>query len=187
MKTEHIYIVFSKTGTWLSRSIGVVTGSDYTHVSLSLDSSFETMYSFGRLNPNNPFIGGLAIENLYTGVYRNSPCCQCLIYKVPVTKNQLALLKYELNSHLVMNEKVKYRYNFIGLFAVLMDKPLKRDRHFFCSEFVSTLLSKSDIWHSPKVPELTRPTDLIEITDKEIVYEGLLTGLYNLNTVEIAL
>ena len=187
MKTQYIYIVFSKTGTWLSRSIGVVTGSNYTHVSLSFDSQFDKMYTFGRLNPNNPFSGGLTIENLHTGVYKNSPYCQCLIYKIPVTEDQLILLKNELDLHLNLNKEIKYKYNFAGLFAVLMDKPLKREKHFFCSQFVSLLLSKSDIWHSPKVPELTRPTDLIEISDKEILYEGLLTELYNTNLVQLAL
>ena len=54
-----------------------------------------------------------------------------------------------------------------------MNKPLKRENHFFCSEFVTTLLNTSGIWTSPKLPELTRPTDLVEIENKNILYKGL--------------
>lgn len=168
-----IYIVFSKTGTWLSRSIGVVTNSDYTHVSLSFDPTFTTMYSFGRLNPNNPFVGGLTIENLHAGVFQKSDYCQCMIYEIPVTNTQFIAIQDEVNRYFELNNNIKFKYNFIGLFAVLVNKPLKRENHFFCSEFVTTLLNTSGIWTSPKLLELTRPTDLVEIENKNILYKGL--------------
>lgn len=188
MEETCIYLVFSRTGTWLSRSIGAVTRSNYTHVSLSFDSNFDNMYSFGRLNPNNPFSGGLTKENLQKGVFKKSPNCKCLIYKVPVTETQLVALKKELDHYITLNNEAKYKYNFLGLFAVLMDKPIKRKRHFFCSQFIALLLIKSTIWESPKVPELTRPTDLILISEKEIFYEGLVNNINysNLDLTQVA-
>lgn len=168
---SYIYIVLSKTGTWLSKSIGKVTNSEYTHVALSLDSEFNKMYTFGRLNPDNPFVGGLTIENLYDGVYKKFSGCKCLIYRLWVTNEQLESLKREIKFYL--DSDIEYKYNFIGLFAVLLDKPLKRKEHYFCSEFITTLLENSDIWKSDKVPELTRPMDLLSINNKEIIYEGL--------------
>lgn len=165
-----IYLVFSKSGTWLSKSIGKVTNSKYTHVSLSLDDNFDNMYSFGRINPNNPIIGGLVKESLYEGVYKRFLDSQCLIYRIWVTEEQLNDLKKELE--LYLNSTIRYRYNFIGLFAVLLDKPIKREKHYFCSEFVTTLLGKSNIWKGEKVPELTRPMDLVRMENKEVYYEG---------------
>lgn len=179
MGDDYIYIVLSKTGTWLSRSIGIVTRSNYTHVALSLDDRFDTMYSFGRKNPNNPFYAGLTIENINNVVYQN-PYCTCLIYKIPVTKKQLELLKKEINKYLTST--IKYKYNFIGLFAVLFNIPLKRENYYFCSEFVSTLLSASTIWYSPKVPELTRPSDLVKIPNGQVFYKGFINNFtYNIN------
>ena len=170
MNESHIYLVFVKTDTLLSRSIGVITKSEYTHVALSLDSNFENMYTFGRIKPNNPFFAGLTIENFHTGIYQRSVNCPSLIYKIPVSAKQLDKLIEELNKYYSSDKK--YKYNFLGLFAVLMDKSWKRDNHYFCSEFITYLLSKSDIWHSPKEPELTKPCDLINITNKEIFYKG---------------
>lgn len=177
MDEAYIYIVLSKTGTWLSRSIGYVTKSSYTHVSLSFDNKFDNMYSFARKNPNNPFNAGLTVENINNVVYSN-PYCTCLIYKIPVTLKQLDLLKSELDTYL--DSANLYKYNFLGLFAVLFNKPLKRKNHYFCSQFISILLSKSTIWYSPKCPELTKPSDLIEIPNAIIYYEGFINNLiYN--------
>lgn len=179
MGHDYIYIVLSKTGTWLSRSIGAVTRSNYTHVSLSLDNKFDTMYTFGRKKPTNPFYAGLTIEDINNEIYQN-PYCTCLIYKIPVSRKQLQLLKKELNSYL--NSSSQYKYNFLGLFAVLFNIPVKRDKYYFCSQFVSTLLSRSTIWYSPKVPELTRPSDLIQISNGQILYKGFVNNFtYNMN------
>lgn len=171
MEESNIYLVFSKTGTWLSTSIGLVTSSPYTHVSLSLDTNFNKMYSFGRVNPDNPFSGGLALENLYSGVY-NNPGCKCMIYSVPVSKEQLALLKGQLSEY--YSSDINYKYNFLGLFGVLLDKPLKRSKHYFCSQFVSKLLIESGIYETSRPPELISPTDLMSFPNKEIIFEGLL-------------
>ena len=52
---KQIYIVLTHTGTVLSNIVKFYTKKDYTHVSISLDSEFKRLHSFGRLNPNNPF------------------------------------------------------------------------------------------------------------------------------------
>ncbi|MBE6051208.1 MAG: hypothetical protein E7214_11335 [Clostridium sp.] len=169
-QNTYIYLVLSKTGTWLSKSIGFVTQGDYTHASLSLDDNFTHMYSFGRVNPNNPFYGGFAIENLYEGVYQRFSKCEILIYRIPITSNQYKALLSQINKYIYSSER--YKYNFLGLFTVLMDKPWKREHHYFCSQFVSEILRDSNIWHSPKLPELMQPTDLINIENKELFYKG---------------
>lgn len=182
MNNKYIYLIFSKTGTWLSHSISIVTKTDYPHISLSLDSNFDKLYTFGRLNVNNPFSGGLTIESLYSGVYTKSTKASCLIYKVPVTNDQLKLLKRTVKKYYLINDINLFKYNFIGLFAILINKQLKRKKHYFCSQFVSSILNESTIWTSPKVHELTRPTDIMEISHKEVIYEGLVNEL-NVNNV----
>lgn len=186
MDNKYIYLVFAKTGTWLSHSISTLTKTDYPHIALSLDPKFDKLYTFGRVNVNNPFSGGLTIESLYSGIYSRSKNAQCLIYKIPVTVSEINLLKMELEAYYLINDIDIFKYNFIGLFGVLFNMPLKRKHHYFCSQFVSTLLANSGIWTSPKPHELTRPTDIMKITNKEIIYEGLVHEL-NLSSKEVAL
>ena len=52
---KQIYIVLTHTGTALSTIIKYYTKDEFSHVSISLDEELEEMYSFGRLNPYNPF------------------------------------------------------------------------------------------------------------------------------------
>lgn len=55
------------------------------------------MYSFGRINPDNPFIAGLIKENINGGIFTKFPYSECMIYKVKVSETQLKTLKKELN------------------------------------------------------------------------------------------
>lgn len=59
-----IYIVLTFTGTVLATIIKEYTRREFAHVSISLDKELEEMYSFGRLNPYNPFIGGFVHEHI---------------------------------------------------------------------------------------------------------------------------
>ena len=54
----------------LSIIIRSLTGAEYSHVSLSLDKKLNKMYSFGRLNPYNPFIGGFVHEGINIGTFK---------------------------------------------------------------------------------------------------------------------
>lgn len=171
MSKKYIYLVFSNTGTILSKCINYYTKDKYVHVSLSLDDSFEKMYSFGRIFPSNPFIGGLVEENLKDGVYKRFQNSKCVIYKIQVSNRQYSLLIQELEKFL--KDQKKYKYSLLGLIGVALQRPIKRHNRYFCSEFVSHLLIKSNIYNSSKAPSLTKPSDLLNINHKEFIYEGL--------------
>lgn len=179
MRQRYIYIVFSKTGTWLSHSISKIAKIDYPHVSLSFNENLDCMYTFGRIKPNNPFSGGLVIENIHEGIYRKSKNVHCIIYKIPITDYQLICLKYEIDKYFSINKIYPYKYNFIGLFGILLNKPIKRKKHYFCSQFVSSLLHNSSIWTSSKCHELTGPNDIMKINQKVFVYKGLIRDFVN--------
>ncbi|HCW73894.1 MAG TPA: hypothetical protein DHM90_08975 [Clostridiaceae bacterium] len=167
---SYIYLVFTKTGTWLSRVIATFSDMKYVHASISFDDSFTKMYSFGRTNPDNPFSGGFVEEDLKGGVYQKYTEARCLIYKVKVTKLQYDSLKAELARF--QNEADKYHYNLIGLVGAKFGIPLKRKHHYFCSQFVSELLINSKIYDIDKEPEIISPSDLYSVSNMELLYEG---------------
>lgn len=177
MQCKYIYLIFSKTGTWLSRTLNIFSETKYVHSSISFDESFQKMYSFGRIHPDNPFLGGFVVESLYEGVYKKFENSECIIYKVKITNEQYHLLQKEIQYFL--KEKYKYKYNFIGLFGILINTPIKRKNHYFCSQFVSEVLIKSNIYHADKVPELTKTTDLFMVKNKELIYEGFISNIKN--------
>lgn len=171
MSNKHVYLVFTKTGTWLSRLIGVFSDIKYAHSSISFDNSFTKMYSFGRTNPDNPFSGGFVEENLYDGVFKRSTKCECLIYRVTVTEEQYSALQKQIDKF--MQRKTVYRYNFLGLIGILLNLPIKRENYYFCSQFVSEILMESNVHRWKKTPELMRTNDLFSMNNLEFVREGL--------------
>ena len=171
MNQKYIYLVFTKTGTWLSNLICTFSHIKYAHSSISFDSQFTEMYSFGRTIPDNPFSGGFVVENLYEGVFRKFSGCECLIYSVKVTEEQYSSLQQQIENFL--REKDKYKYNFLGLFGVLLNKPIKRECRYFCSQYISEILINSTVLKSEKVPELISTKELLTIENKEMIYKGL--------------
>ena len=67
---KKVYIVLSQTGTALSKILKLITGAEYNHASISLDGTLHELYSFGRVYPRNPVIGGFVRESKNSGTFK---------------------------------------------------------------------------------------------------------------------
>lgn len=172
---KYIYLVFSNTYTWLARALKYFQPSKYVHTSIGFTEDFSEIYSFGRTQPNNPFSGGFVKENLYDGVYKMNKQSSCQIFRIPVTDEQYEGLKKDIEYFYA--HRHEYRYNFIGLFGVLFNRPIKRQKHYFCSQFIYKLLNKHHIFDLDKQPELVQTIDLMGIENKALIYEGLIVEI----------
>ena len=140
---KSIYIVVTHTGTWLSRIIKWCTGGNYTHVSLSLDADLKELYSFGRKRPYNPFIAGFVIESIESDFYKRFHNTRCKIFRMESSDENYERLKERIQYFI--EHKETFKYNFLGLITYLIRYPLHRRNAFFCSQFVATVLSESEI------------------------------------------
>ncbi len=165
-----IFIVFSKTGTWLSRVLSKAGNFKYMHSSISFVEDLSEMYSFGRLKPNNPFIGGFVKESINQGVYQFSKKNEIKVFKMKVSDAQAQMLMYEINR---FEEQARlYHYNFLGLVFIPFKIKYVRKHYYFCSQFISELLMKIAILDQSIAPEWTSPRDLIQYLDLTLVFEG---------------
>ncbi|NLN14450.1 MAG: hypothetical protein GX185_02465 [Tissierellia bacterium] len=170
MKT--IYILLSHSGSLFSKAINIYTGDLYTHVSIALDRDLKELYSFGRIKPYNPIIGGFVKEDIENGTFRRFPNTRCALYSLKITDEQYNRLKAELERF--KKERDKYGYNFLGVVSAAFNYPIKREYKYFCSQFVSELLLKSGIKIIDKNPSLTAPMDFAKSDQLECIYEGYL-------------
>ena len=85
---KKIYIVITHTGTLLSKIIRSYTKDEFSHVSLSLDIDLKQMYSFGRLNPYNPFFGGFVQEYQDDGTFKRFKNTRTKIIELDITDDQ---------------------------------------------------------------------------------------------------
>jgi|SRR5690554_1901009 len=174
-----VFIVFSKTGTWLSRVLSKAGSFKYMHSSISFVEDLSTMYSFGRLKPRNPLIGGFVQESIYSGVYQFSKKNEIKVYKMVVSSEQAEQLKEEITRF--ENQAKMYHYNFLGLVFIPFKIKYVRKHYYFCSQFISEILMKIAILDQSISPEWTSPKDLIEYLDLELVYEGYIVDYPALN------
>lgn len=169
---RRIYILLSHSGSMFSRAINICTRKPYTHVSIALDKDLSELYSFGRIKPYNPIIGGFVQESFRGGTYRRFPNTKCALFSLKITQEQYNRLIHELARFKA--EKEKYGYNFIGVVSAAFNYPIHREYRYFCSQFVSELLLKSGIKIIDKDPSLTAPMDFAESGELECVYVGYL-------------
>ena len=167
---KKVYIVLTHTGTILSRVIKIYTKDEFSHVSISLDEELEEMYSFGRLNPNNPFIGGFVHESIHNGTFKRFFNTKAKIFLLNITEEQYEKVKYNIRK--IEENKEKYTFNILGLFAAGFNKKIQKEHSFYCAEFVRALLQEAYI--NLDLPEIIKPEDFKNIPELEEIYSGLL-------------
>ncbi|MBW4827395.1 MAG: hypothetical protein KZY61_07570 [Clostridiaceae bacterium] len=173
MKEKNIiYILLTYSGSLLSKCINIYTKEPYSHVSIALDIDLNELYSFGRLKPSNPIFGGFVKEDIFNGTYARFPNTRCALYSLEVNEIQYNKLKKELQKFKL--NKHMYGYNLLGLFGVILNKPIERKYNYFCSQFVSAILNNSGICLFNKSPALVSPRDFRKCKELELVYEGRL-------------
>lgn len=167
---KEIYIVLTHTGTVLSRIIKDYTQDEFSHVSISLDKELKEMYSFGRLNPYNPFWGGFVHEGINFGTFKRFGNTVCKIYSLYVTDEQYNNAKGIIEY--IKSSKQLQGFNIIGLLAVGFHKKITFENSFYCAEFVKYVLDKSGIENN--LPELIKPEDFKNIRGLNEIYSGRL-------------
>ncbi len=167
---KKIYIILTYTGTILSRIIKYYTKDEFSHVSIALDSQLIKMYSFGRLNPYNPFWGGFVQEGINKGTFRRFPKTMARIYSLEIEDKKYEKLESEILY--IKKSKKDYNFNLLGLFAVGLKIKIRPDKSFYCAEFVKHVLEQAKI--ETKLPDLVRPENFKKIENVKIEYDGLL-------------
>ena len=166
---KKIYIILTYTGTILSKIVKIYTKKEYSHVSISLDEELTQMYSFGRLNPYNPFSGGFVKEGIDVGTFKRFKKTKTKIYSLEISEE-----KYEQLESIIENmkkEKKLYKFNIIGLLGVALNVKIKREKYFYCAEFVKYVLEESNVI---KLPELVKPEDFEKLDNIDEIYKGVL-------------
>lgn len=170
--SRKVYVLLTDTGTVLGKLIKLYTRKPHNHASIVIDDQFNKVYSFGRRNPRNPFFAGFVEENIRGGIFRKADCA---IYCITITEKQFQTMNRKLRD--MEENKENYRYNLIGLIAVVLNLEIDRKNAFFCSHFVAAILEESGIDIKNQKPLcLVTPHDIKESASLELVYEGKLSA-----------
>lgn len=172
---KEIYILLTKSGTYVSKLINLFTSDKYTHVSISFDENLVPLYGFSRKYVHFPLPGGLKLEPLDDGLYKKYSNMPCALYKLEVSEEVFCAAKDRVEK--MMKTANKYSYNVLGVFFCGLKIPFPRKSKYFCSEFVSEILLHSNALQLPKKPSLMRPIDYTNLPQLTRIYEGKLNEL----------
>lgn len=172
-KLYPVYIMLMHSGTALSTAIKTVTRSNFSHSSISFDSSMHNLYSFGRKADVNPFIGGFKKEDIRNKFFKERDIPYAL-YMVPCTKTEIELMKKRLD-YFIKNT-TKFHYDFAGLFKNYFGISDNPEYKWFCSRFVADILNSGRPSSDPYVmePSLMKPEDFRNTNFAQYVSGGFL-------------
>ncbi|WP_236707992.1 hypothetical protein [Brevibacillus choshinensis] len=166
-KENHIYIVLSDTGTWFTKIIQLYTKAPLNHASIAFDPELNEVYSFGRKNPMNPFVGGFVKEDMRGGLFKDATFA---VYRCSMSESQFLTIR-NIVQH-IERESHLYKYNLPGLLGVMMNIPVAPERAYFCSQFVASVFEQAGARLVPKCAALTTPSDLERSGALELMFRG---------------
>lgn len=172
---KKIYILLTRSGTWVSKIINLTTADTYTHASISFEDSLQPLYSFSRKRVNMPLPAGLRHEPLRQGFFERHNTIPCALYELQVSDEVYNAAKQEVQK--MMLKRTSYRFSVLGLVLCRLNIPYHRKHHFFCSQFVSEILSRSRALRLPKDTALMRPNDYTTIPELFCRFRGQLNEL----------
>lgn len=172
-KIKPVYIFLTHTGTKMSEMIKKFTHDEFTHSSISFDSSMSACYTFANKQrmPDRPItkMGGFQAENLRSGFYEHRDC-PWAIFMVPCTESQIKQMKKRLD-YFIKND-VKFTYNVAGLATNLLGVSYNPEWSFFCSQFVADILNAGKPNKPYEDPSLVKPNELQNIPQAIEVLRG---------------
>lgn len=148
-KLYPVYITLFSNDTSFGKLIRKVTGSNYSHATISLDPSLNNMYSFSDVPYSKSAFrsDGFVRESLWSPMYRKNRFFTVLVTFVDKHGRDEIEKKIEY----MKANYMKYKYNTFGLieYYLKMRNTTNHDEHkkmkWFCSEFVSGMLDAAGV------------------------------------------
>ena len=169
---KQIYIVLTQTSSVLSRVIKLFTKAEFNHVSISLSENLETMWSFGRRQPYNPFWAGFVMESPRAGTFRRFPQTTAAVLALDVSQETYEGIR-EMMEKMYLDRK-KYGYNFVGLCCAAIGICYSADHKYYCSEFARAVFEKFQIPGAEQFGKFVEPSHFLSFPGVVLVYQGLL-------------
>ena len=173
MENKSLYLVVSHSGTFISNVVRLVTRDIYSHVSISLNDQLTEMYSFGRKNAYNPFVGRYVKQSRYSGIFKRFSKTRVAVIKVDVPEQVYNGIKNQLEEMYVNRDQ--YKYNYRGLFFAALGYKKQRKNRFYCSEFMHYLFVKHSFPNYHDTKKVVKPIHFLKMPSGELIYEGKLT------------
>lgn len=164
VQTRRLYVMASRTDTGIGRMIRFVSGFPYNHISVTLDGSLRSWYSFARYVQDAPFYSGFVRESVER-FCAGTGDAQVRIYAVQIPEKHAADLEALLP--LANRTDSGLIYNYFEALASCLGLQVTVPQCYTCLSFASELLDTP--YRSIQ--------ELCEALTPCLIYEGSLAAL----------
>lgn len=147
----YMHLVVAKTKTAPSEFLGLFTGRQYNHVSISFDKDLHTAVSYNGGQKVAP--PGMNPELLEQLTQNNGSAV--LVYRLPASREQKRMILDQIKE---INTEGS-AYNLLGLALKFSYQP----NIMFCSQFVYTMLKCAGLQYFEMRPAQVKPSDFVEL------------------------
>ena len=169
-----VFIFLSYTGTNMAKLIKSFTHDPYAHSSISFDTELDHMVSFNR--------DGMVEENIKNGIWKtNANSIKYSLYMYLATAEEYDAMRNFVNE--LLDKRNKLKYNLLGLTNFIFGRGSEREDRFFCSEFVSSVISAGNKNIIKTKPFMTSPYMLAKNKNFKFIKKGVLKN-YNSKAVD---
>ncbi|MGL6099497.1 MAG: hypothetical protein ACRC0G_07715 [Fusobacteriaceae bacterium] len=155
-----IYVVLTKGTHMTDRIVTSFTRTPFGHASVTFDLSLDKLYSFGYnnedRNPNKRLLTFIEQDKAEINKL-NENKVEYHVYAIFVDKEKKIAVERQIR--VMIKNKVKFNYNYMGILGYVLNTPVKIKDAFFCSEFISTVFRNAGIELFDKPDQLVAPHD----------------------------
>lgn len=187
IKYYPLYIILYQNKSVLGDAIRAVTREEYSHSSISFDTSMDVIYTFGNRIKVDP-LGrekrtiGASIETFnkqMSGKFRYPAFSKVQIHCIYFTEEEMNNVKAYVET--IYSHPDDYKYNISGLIKYVFGKSSESETKMFCSQFVSSVLSMGAKLNRPT--SMYSPVGLLDIDNIIYVWEGFI-GNFNKKEID---
>lgn len=162
IQTKKLTILLTRYPSALIRFLCWYSRSEYLHAAVGFEEDFDVFYSFG--------FKGYRIERVTHGLKPGREPLPCALYELDVPERIYENVKCVLQDF--EQRKDTLSYTKLGAAFALLRLGCRWENHYFCSQFVADVLSRSKAVRLPKDSSLYLPQELSLLPGVREAYRG---------------
>ena len=156
---KSVYVLLTKQHSVTSVLVRLFTMNEYTHSSIAL----ERDGSFYSYNPGRGFTVERPIEKKRGGT-------PCKLYQVEVSDQTFREIESRINWFI--DHPQEYKFNYVGMVFTILRIPVGFGNRYFCSQFVSDMLTSTGAASLRTRPNYYLPRHFLRESGLKLSYSG---------------
>lgn len=163
-KTRYLYVMISRTETGMAKFIRTLTQYPYNHVSLTMDPTLRTWYSFARYHKDAPFYSGF-IKEPVERFYDETGDASVRIFRLEIPAERARRIEQLFLQ--AGRPETRLIYNYFDAAASALRLKVAIGGAYTCLSFACAILEK----------QYRKISDLDRALTSNLFYEGSLNKL----------